>query len=352
MLKAIDGSELELLKYPNGHILTWGRSGQGKTFFLTRFIETCISNDESCVVFDYSGSFTEGELREKECAWTPNAYRMKKNYKWKVCVERKINYVKDITESLGEVLGCRSYIQNALLEKAVDEIVGKNAEFTFPALYELLQRKIVTAEETKIVENLDFLLRRLYKFRGIDNFSVIQSSHIEKDASVAIVDWSSYSDEIRKAMTKFQLSLLWREIFRGDFSNRFDTVVLDEFQFLPIGEGSTLTTILREGRKKGVRAVLSTQFVNNYRREELLTLQQAANILIFRPVEKDLSFCLDVIGKKKREDWKVILRQLQIGEAILIGNYHLRGKHKHLETPVVVKIVESREEKKGEGEDE
>jgi hypothetical protein len=111
---------------------------------------------------------------------------------------------------------------------------------------------------------------------------------------------------------------------------------------LSVKRGSALSHFIREGRKFGVGLILSSQFVNHYTEEEQETLLQAANILIFKPTPKDLTFSAKVIDFNAPTVWKKILSKLSIGTAVLVGHYHVNNANKILTKPIICHIVKEK----------
>ena len=72
-MRDMDGNEIQLNSVPNPHILAWGKSGQGKTFFFNRRIEDAVNQNRNVLIVDYSGSFTKIERRKAKLKVPENA---------------------------------------------------------------------------------------------------------------------------------------------------------------------------------------------------------------------------------------------------------------------------------------
>ena len=103
-----------------------------------------------------------------------------------------------------------------------------------------------------------------------------------------------------------------------------------------------MSAILREGRKFDLAAYLSSQFLGNYDNEAVDTLMQAGNMMLFRPVPKDVKYVADMIDPGNRQEWVKILSTLQVGQAVLKGRYSINKNRKECETPIVCNIVSKR----------
>lgn len=168
-----------------------------------------------------------------------------------------------------------------------------------------------------------------------------QSDTKQRQNKITIFQLSDLPEEHRLFLTSLLSEMLWLETKRGGNPlNYFNTIVFDEFQFLSVKRGTALSHFIREGRKFGVGIILSTQFISHYTNEEQETLLQAANILIFKPTPRDLSFSAKVIDFNNSNPWKKLLSELTVGYAVLIGNYYLNEKKQLITQPIVCHISE------------
>lgn len=340
------GLTVKLAKGANGHLLTWGQSGQGKTFFLCRKAEEYVNKGKKILIFDYSGSFSEKELAEKNFKFPEQIHRYSvdepRKLTWRMRVKKRQEFKKDVVDALLEVLDCGSYFQQDILESAIDRILDKQDGFNIPDIVKELKIMLEEGAEENIAgskDNIGRLLTRLRPYKSVVNLSIKQGITDKKEiAPISIVDLSNLPEKQRKFLTKLLLSLLWRESFRQEVENRCDVIFLDEFQFLSVEEGSTLSYFLREGRKRGWEMVLSTQFIKNYSSGEKQVLQQAANIVIFRPTPEDCRFSAKIIDINKYKSWETALMSLGRGEAVLRGNYYLEKSEEVATTPIIVRI--------------
>lgn len=118
-------------------------------------------------------------------------------------------------------------------------------------------------------------------------------------------------------------------------------LLLDEMQFLSVKEGSTLSSMLREGRKKKLNVVVSTQFISHYDKDEIQALQQAGNMVIFRPTPEDCKRSAKIIDSMEGKAWEKILQGLKKGEAVLKGRYKIDGRSRVSFDPIVVRILQT-----------
>ena len=158
---------------------------------------------------------------------------------------------------------------------------------------------------------------------------------------VTILQLSNYPEFQRKFLTEFLSELFWQEVREG--KKRADIVLYDEFQNVSLEPGNALSTMLREGRKLELSVYLSSQFLGNYNREAVDTLMQAGNMLLFRPVPKDLALVADLIDPERKREWKRILGSLQVGEAVLKGRYTINCNRRVCETPVICRVQSNKD---------
>lgn len=194
-------------------------------------------------------------------------------------------------------------------------------------------------EDTESKKNIFHLLTRIEPYSGVSGISFRHKKEGDKDeerAQIRIVQVSDFAELQRRFLVAFLSEMFWKEVRCG--MKKADVILLDEFQNLDIGPGSALSAMLREGRKFGLAVYLSSQFLANYDKEEMDTLMQAANKVIFRPTENDRRSIADLIDPNDRRTWEGILSKLQVGEAVLKGRYLIERNKKEIETPILCKI--------------
>lgn len=351
MIKDVMKREVEIVGEGNNHMLTYGMTGQGKTFFLNREIEARYRKGKKILILDFSGSYLEGEMLKNQFMYLDQIKRFdlsESNMQWVLQDEVQDVLVKDIADSLCEILCCTSYYQKKILMNAVACTLERENQVGIPELFLTLEEMLVDEQEKEKVEktvgnveNIQRLLTRLNPYAEIESFKFSQDIKVTTDycsKPITIINLTYYPESQRKFLTELILAMLWREMYRQKHQNRCDVVLLDEMQFLSLEEGSTLSGMLREGRKKGLELLLGTQFIGHYRKSELHALQQAGNIIIFRPTPEDYRRSARIIDPENSNAWVKILSGLKRGEAVLKGTYHLKGNHKRISTPIVIHI--------------
>ncbi|MBC5745905.1 DUF87 domain-containing protein [Lachnospiraceae bacterium MD308] len=177
-MKTRNGLEIRLSDDLNGHVLTWGRSGQGKTYFLCRKVEDYVEAGKTVFIIDYSGSYTNKEMMNKKFKYQSQIDRFKFDnaLNWNFRVRDEKNFKKDVTDTFLEVFKCDSYFQQALLEKVINQIFDTQESLSIPdiivALKKLLLREKVAEETSGNTDNIGRLLTRLRPYETIDKFYI------------------------------------------------------------------------------------------------------------------------------------------------------------------------------------
>lgn len=76
----------------------------------------------------------------------------------------------------------------------------------------------------------------------------------------------------------------------------------------------------------------------NYEKDEIDTLLQAANLVIFKPTADSIPFFSKILAPQEPRKWIVVLEKLKRDEAIIKGCFQLEGRNKHFFATLLVKI--------------
>lgn len=340
MINDMEGHGILLSEEPNGHILVLGNSGYGKTYFLCRRMEELIASGKTIFLLDYSHSYAETELVKNQFRSIEKVEILdpsEESFDW---IYEGKEFVSDLTDALIKVLGIRSYYQKKLLRKGLISAFSSKRSVTFPLLMEKLEALLNIEEDAENKKNIHHLLTRIEPYSGVLGIRFRckrDGEGNEERATITIIQISGYAELQRRFLAELFSEMFWKEVRRG--RKRADVILLDEFQNLDIRPGSALAAMLREGRKFGLSVYLSSQFLADHDKEEMDTLMQAANKVIFRPTEKDRRFMADLIDPNDRKIWEGILSRLRVGEAVLKGRYQIERNKKEVETPIICKII-------------
>ena len=337
---------LKLLSTPNRHTLIWGDSGYGKSYYCYRIVETEYGMHRKILILDFSGSYDKHEIHKAglqipHITWNP--YR--NPFFWRMTVNSDEEFVSKIVDTLVNIMNIGSYFQRKLLIEAVQMQVRQHRMFNFRDFFHTLEKLYAKKDLTDAcadeLTNMERLLNRFFPYRDLDTIHIKQGKSSDKSSMshLCILQLSEYPENPRKFLTLLFSELVWLESKNRNSQNKFDTILFDEFQFLPLNSGSALAHFLREGRKLGVGLVLSSQFISTYSQEELETLLQVSNILIFHPNDRDLKFSAKILDYQHPNLWVPLLEKLEIGQAILKGNYSLAHKEQVLHSPIICNIT-------------
>lgn len=339
MLMDKENHEIKICKTPNPHILILGKSGEGKTYFCCRKIEEEIQDGKSVLIFDYSKSYSLPELHKCK-------FRYSESVRIFNPLEKRTDFIfgmdrieSALVDSFVNALRILSYYQKKLLREAIFRVVDSTDSLTIPALIECLEEMLSEMISSESEKNIGHLLTRLGPYSELDNIRIMTGNptyNIGTDANVTIIQLSDFPQLQRKFLTEFLAEMFWREVRNG--YGKADIVLFDEFQNMQITPGSALSAMLREGRKFGLSVYLSSQFLGHYNREAVDTLMQAGNMFFFKPVQREMKFIAGLIDPDHIPEWRNILQNLQVGEAVLKGRYCLNSNIKEIETPIICKV--------------
>lgn len=344
MLRDKEGNEINVLAVPNGHMLVLGKSGMGKTYFLCRELERHYEAGEKCLIMDFSGSYTWEELRKNEFLYIKNIIEINP---W----ERKelfFYFIEDVEKILADALVCSlrisSYYQKELLLEAVNNVLETEGKLSMRRLVVQLEKLLSVKVAKEEHDNLLHLLTRLGPFSDIGNLEIMPAiSQDNGQQQIVILQLSNFPDLQKKFLMSFFSELLWGEIRR--MQRRADVYVFDEFQNLELKKGSAISSILREGRKMQVVALLSSQYVAYEDKSVKQMLMQCGNMIFFRPTEEGLRNVSQWISELDASKWRNILSTLDVGEMVLKGTYYIGTNPRKCTKPICC-MVQKREEEK------
>ena len=330
------GTNITLCKEPNGHILCSGMSGYGKTFLLNSLLKNNLVNDISTIIIDYSGSFSESEL-EKAQIRTGKKLKLihTETDQFNLPVLSDADSGKNILAGiLKESLRIRGYL-NAKTLRQMCRFVCLDE---YPNLVKVLayaEEMLELSEDPTEIRRLDNLVSRLEFLLSLKGINIWHRPEIEISQKRSyIISLNNVSAETRQASVDFLLNILWYGVKNNLLPYR--CVIIDECQYIDLHTGRVCADMLREGRKFGMSIYMATQSIRDRDPDEIENMMQAGNKIFFRPTEKESRTVAGLIGKP--EEWSPVLRKLQIGQAVLKGNYFINGSPEKMQESIVVNI--------------
>lgn len=333
MLRDSENHEIVLLDKPNGHVVIVGKSGFGKTYFTCRQLEDQYKRGKKSIVFDYSASYTVNELKKnKFClldeimilnpAEEQIIWNLQEDYAETILIAAFINSLQ-----------IASYYQKSLLKNIIGDTFDKYREFSMGILIQEMEKRFFDELNPDKQKNLGHLLTRLDPYSSIDGI-IFKKGRIQENTSpITIFQISDYPEIERKFLMGFLSEILWNEIRQRKKGQKI--IIFDEFQNLDLTSGSAIPSMLREGRKFGLALYLASQFVNNYDKEVINTIFQAANLIVFRPVESEIPMYSGYFDMKEKAFWEKELARLQIGQCVVSGSCILSGKNQPINRPII-----------------
>lgn len=343
MIRDFEGNAIRLTNTPNPHILITGKSGYGKTFLCNRLIEWKYIHRKRIAVIDDSCSFSPQELQKHSFSFMKDVMYFDICEKETYFIIQADNYneaAEKITASISEAFHISSYIQKEILLAACKSMLTTEQKFRFSRLFTVLAQiselKNLGSDEK---QNILKLIKKIYPFKEIKNLVLIlNNKNIGKRTGIEIFQFSGLSAMQRNTLSSFLLSILWNEIRDLKRIPLYDVLVVDEFQHLSMHKNSSLYGILQEGRKFNLQLILSSQYIQNYSKDEMEALMQVGTSFFFHPTDKDARIIAKSLSENDLYEWQELLQSLNRGEAILRGNYKLKGKKRLLSDPLLVRV--------------
>lgn len=320
----------------NQHISIVGISGSGKSTRIKEIILSSFEMGNTVIVFDIGGMdyYPADTFKDLDGIYINRISAARDGINLQLlkdapldnrtkCVNF-ISYIVDIISGT-ERLGSR---QRGALVDAVIYVAENASEYPseMGAIAEYL--KIQDNEESRSVHT---------KLWNVLECGILRNDgkNIEKN-KVNIISFKGINTTSKKNLIEIVLASIWRTI-RSDQSDMGNTsLILDEYQNLPLKPDSTLLEMLHESRKYGVNLVLSTQTVTPFKSKPdvMSAIGQAAVHLYFQPINSDINKIASTIGPNDEAKWVNTLRGLKIGESIALGKISINGME--IQHPIVI----------------
>lgn len=322
MIRDLENNIINLRDGANGHRLLLGETGSGKTWFCYRMLEDALAQDKTCLIFDYSGSFTDKEMKKGDFQRSEQVYSVAEETGNGEFLYVGRQFYSIMAEALTKTLSITAYRQKRLLNEALHSLEKRNASVTIAGIMEELETSVqLTNKDAE--RHRDQLLNKLSGYAGI-NFIFKEASQKAEDVKtlckpITIIQLSGHKDSERCFLADLMTKLVWQEIKEGTY--HIDCIVYDEFQWMSLKKRSALSEMLREGRKCDLGVWLASQFLPEGKKEEKDTLLQASSVFIFLLSEPSQPEAAKIIEYGAWKEWVDILFNLGEGQFVLKGNY-------------------------------
>lgn len=333
MLKDRENHEITISDHAhNEHIKVVGKSGCGKTFWMCQYMKEKSVSD-TFLVLDFSGSYTESELRRNNCDIVKNdTFKLYNLNKMGIEISLdKTNAADLVTDSLIEILKIQSIFQKKILRQSCKEVFLKQF-FSFDVLYKTIELK-TKIEEGNIRENAIILLNRLDDLKTVVQIRININEKVIKYSN-RIIEMAELPARKSIVITQFLIAIFWRIIRMKPITGR-TYIVLDEFQKLQI-RGTSVEEMLREGRKFGVGLIMLTQFISP---DEADILEQCATSLFFRPNDRNVMTVAKMLNPTAFNEWFKILKNLKRGECVVNGMLKVNRSKTNFCYPILCDVI-------------
>lgn len=310
----------------NGHMVLLGSSGSGKTTTATHLCIQAAKSGRTVVIFDLHDVMMHDSIHEslvedfEALVHNINVYdegigMPLKPAKFPDGSEEKADdMIESFSKMLTKAFSLSGVKQKATVKKAIEIAyeTGAYHEDGIVCLGEILE-DMDTPKASEVAERLGTLI----------SHNVFRDKELDlKAGRINVFRLSKFFYDTQKLIAEMLLSMIWRQANLGHFSDNNITIFVDESQNYNQGDNGILASLLSEGRKFGVELILSTQVLATSKYLSKLMFQSGL-ILYFASAKNEISKVANLIGDKREEEWKYVLRRLRVGEYIADGAIHV-----------------------------
>lgn len=136
-MRDIEGNSIRLAHEANGHLLVWGRSGEGKTYFCQRKIEEYLEDGKRILILDFSGSYTKEQLEKNNFKYIEDVAEFspyKNPFFLMARFDNFENFSEHLSHALLPLLGVSGHFQKKLLRRSIKKHFEHHTDWN-PAEY-------------------------------------------------------------------------------------------------------------------------------------------------------------------------------------------------------------------------
>ena len=122
MIRDLENNIINLRDGASGHRLLLGETGSGKTWFCYRMLEDALAQDKTCLIFDYSGSFTDKEMKKGDFQRSEQVYSVAEETGNGEFLYVGRQFYSIMAEALTKTLSITAYRQKRLLNEALHSL--------------------------------------------------------------------------------------------------------------------------------------------------------------------------------------------------------------------------------------
>lgn len=319
----------------NQHRCITGKSGSGKTVFLTQLMARLAIHGNRVVVFDSSNSFSESELEGKlskefidehitfyDASESGLPVHLLYTYEQDTPVKQR-NMLTDI---IGEAMHNSTQSQLLFLKKTMKDYI-EYSHCNYKDYYELLQctdtSKVESSTKESILNKLGQVLDELLE-NGSDDQTDDWFTFLNKCKDIVIINIEEAGGKNGNQLTDMLLASLFYAL-KHQSEYRQLSIFIDEIQNQNLSDGSIISKIMREGRKYYIDLNFATQYLGSIKESRIL--RQASLNICFRPEITSRNTLADMLGFKKKDIWQ--LDNMSVGDCFVQGsivNFDIGGR--------------------------
>lgn len=306
---------------PNQHVLIEGMSGTGKSTCMYSLQKEAINRGGTVIALDINGDKNRFPISDDFNVISA----LKDGLDFTFLEPEKIN---------GEVENLPNFLTYMadILSGTMGLGIRQRGSLRESLEYAIVHRDEYETEMDAIDAGLEMQGSALAQ--GVRNklWNILKSGIFRKSdkclerGKVNVISLEGINPTTQKECQEIILASIWRKARNHRGIDEKLTIVIDEFQNLALKKHSTLVEMLREARGYGINLVLATQSLSGFSVEVKAAINQTAVQLYFKPINSDIVSIARCIQAENEDQWRVVLRTLQVGQCVAIGYLNLQGK--------------------------
>lgn len=303
----------------NPHILVTGMSGMGKSWFCQSTLVQRAEEGERFLVFNL------GQV----CARDQMHREIRKKYDSltdviKVSEGIPLPLFTPFVSSTGKTEEESATIKRICnILKVAGKLTEPQTRELYPVVKNVYEKKQYSQFGIKaIAKKLELMgtgpsRRTLGILRSIfDNNVFIDGDILESDKPIIELDFEGTEYDDQKIVVRLVCDFCLRLAYTMRFSDNPLTLFIDECQCFDYGPGSTLHTIVNQGRKLNLALLLATQSISSSGKDAMKVLNQCGTRIVFKPSPDELPETADILDRRRREFLICELADLERGQFI------------------------------------
>jgi len=317
----------QLLRYKeNQHRCITGKSGSGKTVFLSQLMARLALFGNRVVVFDSSNSFSRSELEGKlsedfidrhitfyDATTSGLPVHLLHTYEQDTPTKQK-NMLASI---IGEAMHNATQNQLIFLKKILKEYTELSS-CSYEDFYDLIlcadTNKTEASIRDSVLNKLGQILEELME-NDSDNQKNDWFTFLDNSKDIVVINIEEAGGNNGNQLTDMLIaSLFYAQCHQNEYHQL--SIFIDEIQNQNLSDGSIISKIMREGRKYLIDLNFATQYLANVNESRIL--RQASLSICFKPEITSRNTLANMLGFKKKDTWK--LDNMNTGECFVQGS--------------------------------